>query len=65
MVKKNELNAYKIFIVDNMTVENTLFVFENDCLRASCKLSKDCELFKVYEKNKLIEIDSFEVINEK
>ena len=59
-----EFNSYKIFIADNLTIENTLFVFENDKLKANCKLSKDCGLFKIFEKNKLINIENFEVLNE-
>lgn len=59
-----EFNFYKIFIADNLTIKNTLFVFEGDKLKAICKLSKDCRLFKIFEKNKLINIENFEVINE-
>ena len=59
-----EFNSYKIFIADNLIIENTLFVFEGDKLKATCKLSKDCRLFKIFEKNKLINIENFEVINE-
>ena len=59
-----EFNSYKIFIADNLTIENTLFVFEDDKLKATCKLSKDCGLFKIFKKNKLINIENFEAINE-
>lgn len=57
-------DEWQMVIVDNQLVQNKAIVFKNGYVVATMDFDKGAEFLKLYPKNKLVDIEKFEIHKE-